>query len=155
MSHITLAVDIEAIATKYATAAEAALLDVCDGCQATSVLATAEGSSKRDPGDKYDESIGVDLAVGRALEALGRRLQRRADGKVRAASEARRVREEKAARSDGVTGCANLQDYLAATLAQYGVADYPAQPEPADHLARLRAALEGQGFEVIDVDEMF
>lgn len=47
-------------------------------------------SAKRDPADKVDLNIGVELATARALIKLGRRLQRRADGDVRNADWLRR-----------------------------------------------------------------
>lgn len=34
----------------------------------------AEGTSRRQPGDKYDRAVGVDLAVGRALVSLGTKM---------------------------------------------------------------------------------
>jgi len=41
---------------------------------------SATGSSKRDPSDKYDREVGVNLAIGRALENLSKRLIRKAEG---------------------------------------------------------------------------
>lgn len=41
------------------------------------------GSSKRDPRDKNNPGIGVDLAVARALGVLSRTLERRAQGDIR------------------------------------------------------------------------
>lgn len=43
------------------------------------------GSAKRGPGDKHDEAISVNLAMGRALGKLGRKLERRANGLVKQA----------------------------------------------------------------------
>ena len=93
---------ITVITDRNATVAEVTLITdmIHDDNGFTPVVVTATGSAKREPSDKPDESIGTDLATGRALEALGRKLQRRADGKVRAAAEAKRVREEKALRGD-------------------------------------------------------
>ena len=44
-------------------------------------IATATGSSKRVPGDKFDKQVGIQIAAGRALEFLGLKLQKRGFGK--------------------------------------------------------------------------
>lgn len=43
---------------------------------------TATGEAIRHTNDKHDAEVAHDLAVGRALESLGRQLQRRAQGRV-------------------------------------------------------------------------
>jgi hypothetical protein len=48
-------------------------------------LTVATGSSKREPGDLYDARIATDLALGRALEKLGKSLRKRAEKAVKAA----------------------------------------------------------------------
>lgn len=50
-------------------------------------LSTATGSSKREPGDLYDERIAYDLAIGRALVKLGNQLRRNAEKAVKKANQ--------------------------------------------------------------------
>jgi hypothetical protein len=50
---------------------------------ASESLGTATGASKRENGDRYSEAIALDLAVGRALESLGRQLRHRGEKAVR------------------------------------------------------------------------
>lgn len=61
-------------------------------------ITTVTGSSVRAPDDKHNEEIAVSLAVGRAFEKLGRKINRRANGLVRQAdnvAEAKRARKAK------------------------------------------------------------
>jgi hypothetical protein len=152
MSMFTVSVDATGITARHATAAQAVAYDDC--ATDTSVIATATGSAKRDPDDVNDPETGKLLATGRALEALGRKLQKQADGRVRAAAEAKRVRKVKAARGAAKSPepeYACLHEYLTETLARYGLFSYPVGYEPeADDpdyldLARLRAKLTDQG----------
>lgn len=50
------------------------------------------GSSKRNPRDKYDEEIGVELAVSRLFASIARHLARRANGAVKHADDMARER---------------------------------------------------------------
>lgn len=47
-----------------------------------SVVVSATGIAKRDPIDKHDPEIGMNLALGRAFSAIGRKLEKRANGLV-------------------------------------------------------------------------
>lgn len=47
------------------------------------VLAYGKGSSSREPGDKADPVVGENLAVARALASLAKKLERRANGRMR------------------------------------------------------------------------
>jgi hypothetical protein len=79
------------IAPDMKTAIEYSIIEDNDAVIASVVfveLQTGEtisvtGSSKRDPIDKYDPVVGVNLALGRAFEKLGKKLQKRANGKMR------------------------------------------------------------------------
>ena len=52
------------------------------------------GEAKRTPGDKNRPEVGVKLATGRALERLGRKLQREANGLVRHADQIREAKTQ-------------------------------------------------------------
>jgi hypothetical protein len=49
----------------------------------TGEFISASGVSKRHPDDKFSPTVAENLAVGRALESLGKKLQKRADGIVK------------------------------------------------------------------------
>lgn len=53
------------------------------------------GSSKRCPGDKYNEEIGVQLAVARLFGKISRTMERRANGAVKHADDVRKARRER------------------------------------------------------------
>lgn len=55
-------------------------------------VVTGRGSAAREPGDKQDGYVGSALAVSRALDSLGRRLRRRAGGRMRHVEDIRRHR---------------------------------------------------------------
>lgn len=46
-------------------------------------IITATGSSRRHPDDRYDPELGYQLAFARALESLSRKLNKRAQTKIR------------------------------------------------------------------------
>lgn len=54
---------------------------ICDGID--ELLLETRSVALRHPGDKFDAEVGYNLAIGRALENLGRKLQKRALGKTR------------------------------------------------------------------------
>jgi hypothetical protein len=62
------------------------------------LTATGTGSSGRERGDKFDETVGDDLAIARALRSLAARLERRARGKVNHAESIKVHKAEIAAR---------------------------------------------------------
>lgn len=67
-------------------------IDVITDKDATAVSVVFDGkrytaSSKRNPRDKYDEEIGIDLAVARLFGKISRDLARRADGAVKHAGD--------------------------------------------------------------------
>lgn len=43
----------------------------------------ASGVSRKHPGDKFSPVVAKELAIGRALESLGKKLQKRANGTVK------------------------------------------------------------------------
>jgi hypothetical protein len=93
MSMRVLSADVVVLVDRNATVADAAL---SYGGGDDPVI-TATGSSKREQGDVTDDEIAVSLAVGRALEKLGRDLRRRGEAQVKAAcdvAEAKRVKAE-------------------------------------------------------------
>lgn len=55
----------------------------------------AKGGARRNPEDRYDESIGINLAVARSLKSLARQIEKEAWMDVKAAAE-RQDREAKA-----------------------------------------------------------
>lgn len=85
MAQIILTMDIEVLSDRNATVAQTYLASDCAGWP----LATATGASKREQGDIYDQGIAIDLAVGRALEKMGRKLRQRANANVKAACKAK------------------------------------------------------------------
>lgn len=74
MSVSILSADIFVVSDHNATVASVILSDD----QANKELADATGASKREPYDIYNKEIAVNLAVGRALEKLGRDMKRKA-----------------------------------------------------------------------------
>lgn len=58
------------------------------------VLAVGNGSSSREPGDKADPLIGENLAVARALSSLAKKMERRANGRMRHAEAVKAHREQ-------------------------------------------------------------
>jgi hypothetical protein len=87
-----LAATITVLTDRNATVASVTLVDtylgVLDGG-----MGTATGSCKREQGDVYDETIALDLAVGRALIKLGWHMVRRAHRNVTSATLAKRKKE--------------------------------------------------------------
>lgn len=85
-------------------------------------VATATGSSMRSPEDKHNEEVAVTLAMGRALEKLGRKLTRRGNGLVKQAdnvAESKRARKaEQTASQEKVTVTvpADLPDSVTASI---------------------------------------
>ena len=72
-------------------------IDVISDTDATTASVWFQGgrytaSSKRAPGDKYNEEIGVELAVARLFGKISRTLERRANGAVKHADDIRKVR---------------------------------------------------------------
>ena len=61
-----------------------------------SELVVGNGVSRRHPDDKFNEQIGINLAVGRAFESLARRLLKRANGSVKSLDDAKADRARKA-----------------------------------------------------------
>jgi hypothetical protein len=73
---------------------------VVSDADATVAVTSFEGksytaSSKRCPGDRYDENIGFDLAVSRLLAKVSRALARQGNGAVKHADDVRRMRQER------------------------------------------------------------
>jgi len=92
---------IELLDGRHAAVAEAALT-LADR------TFTAQGTAKRQPGDPHDPDIAASLAVGRALEELGRQLQRHGHAQVALASAAQARQISRSARRAGETpgaGC--------------------------------------------------
>lgn len=63
--------------------------DIVDGG-----IETVTASAKKDPHDKFDPEIARDLALGRALQKLGRRLEKRANGRIKHNDEVRTSKRE-------------------------------------------------------------
>lgn len=59
-------------------------------------------SSKRAPGDKYDEEIGVELAVARLFGKISRTLERHANGAVKHADDVRAAKRKERLRQDAL-----------------------------------------------------
>lgn len=95
MSETYLTADITVLSDRNAAVAAVSLVSECT--PVVSVLASSTGSAKREPGDVHDPEIALNLAAGRALENLGRKLKRRGEAQVRAASKAA---EEKRAKDE-------------------------------------------------------
>lgn len=57
----------------------------------------AAGAAKRHPSDRFDRRVGEALAIGRALQVLGRRLERRAKGVVKHRDDMREQRRRQTA----------------------------------------------------------
>lgn len=92
MSMRVLSADVVVLVDRNATVADAVLLD-----GGVIPVITSTGSSKREQGDVTNDEIAVNLAVGRALEKMGRDLRRRGEAQVKAAcdaAEAKRLRLE-------------------------------------------------------------
>jgi len=85
---------IELLDGRHAAVAEAALT-LADR------TFTAQGTAKRQPGDPHDPDIAASLAVGRALEELGRQLQRHGHAQVALASAAQARQISRSARRAG------------------------------------------------------
>lgn len=66
-------VDVDTLSDRNASVAA---VKFNDSHHANDYAVTA--SAKREPGDQYDSGVGEQLAVGRALEQLGRELQKAA-----------------------------------------------------------------------------
>jgi len=112
-----LAVDITVLSDRNATVAQAEMLSLCDAQVMPEAVATATGSSKREPGDIYNEDIAVKLAVARALTKLSRQLTSEARdmvAKAEAEAEERRARlaERQMAEALAADPFANLASYL-------------------------------------------
>jgi len=58
------------------------------------IIASVVTESHRDPIDKYNGEIGFDLALGRALQALGRKIEKRANGLVKHQDDIRALKEQ-------------------------------------------------------------
>jgi hypothetical protein len=56
------------------------------------------GYSVRHPTDEHDPEVALQLAVGRAFQALGRRLERRANGLIKHHDDIRQLQAKKAAK---------------------------------------------------------
>jgi len=83
MSKRIFVAGIEVLSDRNATVAYVSLFDE----KPKLPMIRVTGSTKREPGDVYDEAIAMDLAVGRALSKLGRKLQRRGTNNVTAATQ--------------------------------------------------------------------
>lgn len=46
-------------------------------------IVSTHATSLRHPQDRFDPTVGYNLALGRALENLGRKIQKKANGKIR------------------------------------------------------------------------
>lgn len=92
MTTVNLATDIHVLLDKNATVAEVALSDIFG----ITPMATATGSAKRDKGDVFNQEIAVNLAVGRALENLGRQLRRKGEAQVAEAQREAETEDEEA-----------------------------------------------------------
>jgi len=114
MSHVLMSVDVTALVSRNATVASVELLDSCDLVPV--VITTATGSAKRQPGDVHDESIAVDLAIGRALESLGRKLRKRGEDKVREASRKAEERQIRLRRKNADSAFRDLRERLQQVL---------------------------------------
>lgn len=69
-------VQVDTLTDKNASVAAATIHD--DTAPEWRSTYTVTASAKREPGDPYNESVGQQLAIGRALEKLGKDLQRAA-----------------------------------------------------------------------------
>lgn len=75
-------VKIKIMGDGNATVAHANLFHV-GGASSVSPVAFGEGSAVREPSDKNDDVTAVTLAAGRALESLGKRLVKQANGRIK------------------------------------------------------------------------
>jgi hypothetical protein len=78
-------IDVNKISNKNTTLVRVKITDVDydnDGF-VVDVIGEATGEARRDPIDKNDAQLASDLALGRALEAIGKRLVKNANGRVK------------------------------------------------------------------------
>lgn len=93
-------INVKYIGTNDAAIAEVAYLIAIEFCDADGVFEDRRiittGTARRHPGDKHDEQVAEFLALGRALENLGKKLQKRANGIVKQNddNEARQARQK-------------------------------------------------------------
>ena len=80
-------VEVHASTDGTATVAHATIVD------STGRATAASAHAVRVNGDRHDPDTAFELAAGRAVEALGRKLQRRAAGRVKQADDERAHRE--------------------------------------------------------------
>ena len=59
----------------------------------------AHGTSKRDPHDKHNPEVATKLAYGRALESLGRKLQKQGNGLVKCIDDNNRANKKRKKRA--------------------------------------------------------
>lgn len=88
-------VDIDCIVTHNAAIAIAKAYDIYP-FSLSSECVEASGTSVRHPDDRFDKGVAKNLAIGRALENLGNKLQKRANGVVKQNedNEARKARQQ-------------------------------------------------------------
>lgn len=75
-------------------------VDTADGAALVTVA-----TARRDPNDAFDAEIGADLCLARALQALGRKLERRVSGRIKSVDDNARhaATVTRATRAEAVT----------------------------------------------------
>lgn len=74
----------------------------------------AEGTSKRDPIDDHDPEVAVLLAYGRAFEALGKKMQKRAQSLTKHADDVRAYKEKQKTKTPAPAKAATKKPSIAA-----------------------------------------
>lgn len=87
VDNVFMVSDITVIGTGDVTAVEVQVI-------INDTLFTGRGTARRDPADLPDPKLALELATGRALRDVGRRMLREANVQIRANAEASRQRED-------------------------------------------------------------